>query len=48
MGDEQEASSIKSDVLVKDDHRVILQDTCAPPPECPNSSEEETATPISW
>lgn len=48
LGDEQDPSSIQSDVLVKDDHCLVLQDTCAASPEWPKSSEEETATPMSW
>ncbi|XP_051514509.1 myotilin-like [Myxocyprinus asiaticus] len=46
LGDEDEPSSISSAGLEQDDLPLIMQDTLIPPPEWPDSSEEETATPL--
>ncbi|CAM4609679.1 unnamed protein product [Leuciscus chuanchicus] len=45
LGDEDEPSSISSAGLEQDEHPLLLQETLIPPPEWPDSSEEETATP---
>lgn len=45
LADEDEPSSISSAGLEQDDHPLLLQDTLIPPPEWPDSSEEETAIP---
>ncbi|XP_077091796.1 palladin [Siphateles boraxobius] len=45
LGDEDEPSSISSAGLEQDEHPLLLQETLIPPPEWPDSSEEETAPP---
>jgi len=45
LGDGDEPSSISSAGLEQFEHPLLLQETLIPPPEWPDSSEEETATP---
>lgn len=42
LGEEDEPSSLSSAGLEPDDQPLLLQDTLIPPPEWPDSSEEET------
>uniref|UniRef100_A0A8C1REZ1 Myotilin n=1 Tax=Cyprinus carpio TaxID=7962 RepID=A0A8C1REZ1_CYPCA len=46
LGEEDEPSSLSSAGLELDDQPLLLQDTLIPPPEWPDSSEEETAAPV--
>lgn len=46
LGEEDEPSSLSSAGLEPDDQPLLLQDTLIPPPEWPDSSEEETAAPV--
>ncbi|KAK2890612.1 hypothetical protein Q8A67_013255 [Cirrhinus molitorella] len=46
LGDEDEPSSLSSAGLEQDEQPMLLQDTLIPPPEWPDSSEEETAVPV--